>query len=270
MIKAVIFDWAGTVLDHGSLAPMGAFVRAFAAFGVTITVADARGPMGSAKRDHIKAVGALPHVAAGWRAAQGSDFDDAAIDAIFAVFEPMNAASVAAHSALIPGARATLDWLAARGTRIGATTGYTRPIMAVLAPLAAAQGFVPELTVCAGDFPQGRPAPLQMWHAMSAMGVHPAHAVVKLDDTPVGIAEGRAAGTWAVGLSLSGNMAGLTEAELAALAPAETAALRATASAPLFAAGAHLVIDSIADLPFAIALLEARIAAGERPGVFGQ
>jgi len=269
MIRAVVFDWAGTVVDHGSLAPMGAFVRAFAEFGVAISIADARGPMGSAKRDHIAAVGRLPHVAAGWRAAQGSDFDDAAIDRIFAVFEPMNVASVADHAALIPGAAATLAWCADRGIRIGATTGYTRPIMAVLAPLAAAQGFVPEVTICAGDTAAGRPAPLQMWQVMATLGVHPAHVVVKVDDTPVGIGEGRAAGTWAIGLSLSGNMAGLTLAELAALGPAETAALRATASAPLFAAGAHLVIDGIAELPAAIAMLEARVAAGERPGVFG-
>ena len=48
-IKAVILDWAGTVVDHGSRAPMGAFVRAFAEFGVAISVADARGPMGIAE-----------------------------------------------------------------------------------------------------------------------------------------------------------------------------------------------------------------------------
>ncbi|PZW48142.1 phosphonoacetaldehyde hydrolase [Humitalea rosea] len=269
MIRAVVFDWAGTVVDHGSLAPMGAFVRAFAEFGVPISIADARGPMGSAKRDHIKAVGALPHVAAGWRAAQGSEFDDTAIDRIFAVFEPMNVASVSAHAALIPGAAETLAWCAARNIRIGATTGYTRPIMAVLAPLAAAQGFTPEITICAGDMAAGRPAPLQMWQVMATMGVHPAHAVVKVDDTPVGIGEGRTAGTWAIGLALTGNMAGLTLEDLTALDAAETAALRARASAPLFAAGAHLVIDGIADLPAAIELLEARIAAGERPGAFG-
>ena len=29
-VKAVIFDWAGTVIDYGSLAPMGAFVETFA------------------------------------------------------------------------------------------------------------------------------------------------------------------------------------------------------------------------------------------------
>ena len=59
-IKAVILDWAGTVVDHGSSAPMGAFVKAFAHFGVTISIADARGPMGMAKRDHIRMVGTAP------------------------------------------------------------------------------------------------------------------------------------------------------------------------------------------------------------------
>ena len=33
-VKAVIFDWAGTVIDYGSLAPMGAFVETFGEFGV--------------------------------------------------------------------------------------------------------------------------------------------------------------------------------------------------------------------------------------------
>jgi len=26
-VQAVVFDWAGTTVDHGSLAPMGVFVR---------------------------------------------------------------------------------------------------------------------------------------------------------------------------------------------------------------------------------------------------
>ena len=28
-VKAVIFDWAGAIIDYGSLAPMGAFVETF-------------------------------------------------------------------------------------------------------------------------------------------------------------------------------------------------------------------------------------------------
>ena len=264
MIKAVILDWAGTVLDHGSRAPMGAFVEAFRRFGVEISIAEARGPMGMAKADHIRLVGRA--VNAAWRARHGRDFDEADVQAIFAVFEPLNVAAVEAHAALIPGAREALDWCMARGIRIGSTTGYTRPIMQRLAPLAAAQGFAPEAMVCAGDLAAGRPAPLQMWKAMAEMGIWPAHTVLKLDDTPPGIGEGRAAGCWAVGVALSGNIAGLSEAELAALSGSEKVALRAYAAAELTAAGAHLVIDSIADLPAAVARIEARLAQGERPG----
>jgi phosphonoacetaldehyde hydrolase len=265
-IKAVIFDWAGTVVDHGSRAPMGAFVQAFARFGVSITIAEARAPMGMAKRDHIRLVGTTPEIAAQWRARHGHDFDANAIEAIFEAFEPLNIAAVRDHAALIPGASDSLAWCAARGIRIGSTTGYTRPIMAELAPLAAAQGFAPEVVVCAGDLVEGRPAPLQMWYAMARMGVWPADAVVKCDDTPPGMGEARNAGCWAVGFALTGNIAGLSEAELAALPHTERAALRARATAELRTAGADVVVDGIAELPSALLEIEQRRAAGQRPG----
>ena len=263
-VRAVVLDWAGTVVDHGSRAPMGAFQRAFAEFGVGISIADARGPMGMAKADHIRLVGRTVNEA--WRAQHGRDFSDDDVAAIFAVFEPMNVAAIKDHAALIPGAKEALAALVARGIRVGTTTGYTRPIMAELAPLAAAQGFVPEVIVCAGDLAAGRPAPLQMWHVMAQMGVWPAAAVVKLDDTPPGIGEARAAGCWAIGAALTGNIAGLSAEELATLPEAERDAIRARATAELEAAGAHMVIDGIADLPAAITAIELRMARGEGPG----
>ena len=70
-VKAVIFDWAGTVVDYGSLAPMGAFVETFAGFGVPISIDEARGPMGMAKRPHIAAIMALPRVACKWAERHG-------------------------------------------------------------------------------------------------------------------------------------------------------------------------------------------------------
>jgi phosphonoacetaldehyde hydrolase len=264
-IKAVILDWAGTVVDFGSRAPMGAFVRAFAQFGVAIAVADARGPMGMAKWDHLRAVGHAPRVAAAWRAAHGRDFNDADVDAIFAVFEPMNVASVVDHAALIPGALETLAALQSRHIRVGSTTGYTRPIMERLLPVAAAGGYAPEVVVCAGDLPAGRPSPLMMWYAMARLGVWPAERVVKVDDTPVGIGEGVAAGTWTVGVALTGNICGLTQDQLAALPDADVDRIRARAATEMAAAGADLTIDSIATLPAALDEIERRIAAGGRP-----
>ena len=61
-IKAVLLDWAGTTVDYGSRAPTQVFVEIFRRRGVEITIAEARGPMGRAKHEHIAMVAALPRV----------------------------------------------------------------------------------------------------------------------------------------------------------------------------------------------------------------
>ncbi|MCS5617982.1 MAG: hypothetical protein O3C39_01615 [Planctomycetota bacterium] len=63
LIRLVVADLAGTTIDFGSRAPAGVFVSLFQRHGVAITDADARGPMGTAKRDHIAALAALPRTA---------------------------------------------------------------------------------------------------------------------------------------------------------------------------------------------------------------
>jgi phosphonoacetaldehyde hydrolase len=136
--------------------------------------------------------------------------------------------------------------------------------MDVLEPLAAAAGYAPELTVCAGELPGGRPGPLMMWYAMARLGIWPASSVVQVDDTIAGIGEGVTAGTWTVGLSLSGNMVGLSASQLAILPAVEREALHARAETEMKAAGADLVIDSIANLPEAVREINARLADGER------
>ena len=102
-----------------------------------------------------------------------------------------------------------------------------------------------------------------MWYAMAKLGVWPAASIVKVDDTAPGIGEGKAAGTWTVGIALTGNAVGLSAEELAVLPQAERSRLREHAAAELH--NADLVIDSIADLPQAVAAIDARLAAGERP-----
>lgn len=263
--RAVVFDWAGTMLDFGSCAPMGALQRLFARHGIEIDIDEARAPMGLPKWDHIRAIGNSPRVAAQWHELNGRAFGDADVDALYEEFTPMNAASVAAHSTLIPGALDAVLELRAQGLKIGSTTGYNRPIMEVLAPLAAEQGYVPDNLVCAGDLAAGRPTPLMMYRCFADLGVWPAEAVVKVDDTPPGIAEARTAGCWAVGVTDSGNEVGLTLEQWQSLQPQTQQALRARAAQRLFEAGAHEVIDTVADLQSALERLRARVGHGDRP-----
>ena len=264
-LTAVIFDWAGTILDFGSCAPMGAFVRLFEAFGIQLRIDEARGPMGLAKWDHIHALGRLPRIAAQWQQVHGKPFTDADVDHLYAVFTPMNAAVVADFSAFIPGALEVVRTLRARGLKIGSTTGYNRPIMDVLAPIAAAGGYLPDNLVCAGDLAAGRPSPLMVYRSFADLGVWPPYTVVKVDDTGVGLEEGLNAGTWTVGLAVSGNAIGLTLAEWQALSPTQQQVLREAATATLKAAGAHYVIDSVADLLPVLDDIAAKLVQGGRP-----
>jgi phosphonoacetaldehyde hydrolase len=264
-LKAAVFDWAGTVIDHGSRAPMGVFVKAFATFGVEITIAEARGPMGMAKRDHIRTLLSQPRIAAAWEKAQGAAPDEAAIDRVYEVFVPMNVEAVTDFCEMIHGAVPAIERLRLRGLKIGSTTGYTREIMARVLPEAARQGYVPDNLVCAGDLAEGRPSPLMMYRTFLDLGVWPAHAVVKVDDTEVGIAEGLNAGCWTVGVALTGNAFGHSPEETAALSPEDHARKRAAAVAKLVSGGAHYVIDTVAEIDPVIDAIEGRLARGERP-----
>lgn len=264
-LKAVVFDWAGTVIDYGSRAPMGAFVTVFQQFGVAISIAEARVPMGLPKWDHINALLADPAIAARWQSVHGTAPTHSDVDRIYEIFVPLNARVVTDYADLIPGTAETVAAIRARGLKIGSTTGYTREIMANVTGPAAAQGFQPDNLVCAGDLAAGRPTPLMMYRTFLDLGVFPASAVVKVDDTEPGIAEGLAAGCWTVGVAVSGNAMGLSPAEIAALSPAEFMERRDTAYATLTRAGAHVVIDSIADLLPVLDEFEGRLARGERP-----
>jgi phosphonoacetaldehyde hydrolase len=106
---------------------------------------------------------------------------------------------------------------------------------------------------------------MMMYKCFLDLDVGPAWNFVKVDDTEAGIAEGPSAGSWTVGVSLSGNAPGLSRDELAALTPAGLDEARARARPTLDRAKAHFVIDSIADLEPILDQIEGRLARGERP-----
>ena len=247
--KAAVFDWAGTIVDFGSFAPMGVFVKAFAEFGINASIEQARAPMGAPKWDHIRSMMDMEQIAAQWEAKYGNRPTDADVDKVYEVFVPMNEKVAADYADLVPGAKKAVDDLRAMGLKIGSTTGYTRSIMENVIPVAARQGYEPDNLVCSDDLPEGRPGPLGMYKCMVDLVAYPPEAIIKVDDTEPGIKEGVAAGCLAVGVALSGNAVGKTPEELAALPEAEVDALRRHATQILKDAGADYVIDTVADLP---------------------
>lgn len=264
-LQAIVVDWAGTIVDHGSLAPAIVFQEIFRKRGVEITIDEARGPMGRSKREHIADVASAPRVARAWTEKYGAPPSDADVDALYAEFMPLQKATLEKYSHLIPGVAETMSRLAERGLAIGSTTGYTRELMEVVLPAAEAQGWRPDVLVCSDDVENGRPAPWMLLTAAERLGVFPTWRVVKVDDTAPGLQAARAAGAWAVGVSRTGNGVGLSVNAFEALSDDEQCEAVSRAADVLDRAGAHFVIESAADIESVLDEIETRLEAGERP-----
>jgi phosphonoacetaldehyde hydrolase len=264
-LQAVVFDWAGTTVDFGSRAPALVFLEIFQRQDIDISMQQARGPMGLAKREHIATILDLPEVSKIWQQRHGRVPTDSDVDALYADFLPLLKETLAAHSDVIPGIPEMVAECRARGLGIGSTTGYTRELVDVFVDNAAKQGYRPDSILCSEEVPSGRPAPWMLFNSAQQLDAYPMWRVVKVDDTTPGIEAGRNAGCWTVGVTRTGNEVGMTDEEFSALSEDEQAAAIDAASTKLKHAGAQFLVESAADLLPVLDEIEDRLGDGEKP-----
>lgn len=264
-IQAVLLDWAGTTMDYGCMAPAVVFVEVYRRKGVPITIEEARAPMGAHKRVHIQKISQLESVRARWHQQHGRYPDDSDVEKMFADFVPLQLACLSQYSEMIPGALEAVAEMRKRGMKIGSTTGYLQEMMEINLKDAARQGYAPDSTVCASDVPAGRPYPFMCLQNVINLQVSPVEACVKIDDTTPGVEEGLNAGMWTIGLAVSGNEIGLPLAEMRKLDPADFARRRERACTRMWQAGAHYVVDSIAEVMPCLDDIQQRLSRGEHP-----
>src|SRR5215471_11391944 len=128
-LTAIIFDWAGTVVDHGSRAPVATLQEVFEDVSLPITLEEARLSMGIAKRAHIASILTLPRVSSEWHRLHGGTPVEADVDRLYAAFIPKQLACLEKYSDVIAGVPEAVEQWRSRGLKIGSTTGYTRPML---------------------------------------------------------------------------------------------------------------------------------------------
>ena len=264
-LRAVVLDWAGTVVDHGSCAPVAALEEAFRQRGVMVTREEARASMGRAKREHIHDIFQLPDVRRRWLEVHGEEPNEADEDRLFEDFAPIQLELIERYAAPIDGALAAVAAFRALGMSIGSSTGYTRRMMDRLAPAAERLGYAPDCIACADDAPTGRPAPWLIHHNMQALGAFPPQSVVKIGDTVVDIEAGHNAGVWTIGVAATGNEVGLEADALSVLGQDQAGRAIEKARERLRAAGAHYVVDALVEALPAVEEIAQRVAAGKVP-----
>jgi phosphonoacetaldehyde hydrolase len=265
-LRGVVFDWAGTLVDHGSRAPVAALQDVFAAAGAPVTVAEARLSMGIAKKEHIRCILQLPRVAEAWERLRRIAPCEADVDALYAAFLPKQIECLGRFSGLIAGVAGAAEGLRSRGVRIGSTTGYTRTMLDFLVERAREQGFAPDCAICPQDVPGGgRPAPWMCYLNAIRLEVSPLWSMVKIGDTPSDIAEGLNAGMWTIGVTRTGNEAGLTVEEWNSATATQQREVITRAGKRLLDAGAHYLLESAGECLDVIDEIAGRISSGERP-----
>jgi phosphonoacetaldehyde hydrolase len=138
-----------TVLAYASylcsVAPVTAFVEVFKRAGIVIDQTIARGPMGFNKRDHIKAILAVPSVAQQWREKRGAAWSENDVDGLYHAFTPIQIEVVKRRAEPIPGAISLIANLRKQGVKVGSCSGYNEPIMKALQEEAAKHGLTTDV-----------------------------------------------------------------------------------------------------------------------------
>ena len=264
-IPAIFLDWAGTVVDHGSIAPVQALKNIFDQFGIAVPRPLVRRYMGLAKKDHVRKLLQEPEVKQQWRALRNAVPQERDVDAIYAGFEPQMMEVLSGYATVISGVVDAVEAMRARGMKIAGTTGYTRSMLDRLEVLAATQGYRTDRSLAPEDAGGGRPYPWMCYRLAIDLRIYPLSSCVKIGDTESDIQEGLNAGMWTIGVTRSGNTVGLSEADWLQLDPREQAKLLACAEQELRAAGAHYTAETVAHALPLLDEIERRITNGECP-----
>jgi len=258
-LQAIVLDWAGTTVDYGSLAPVRTLQRVFDQEGVALTESETRRDMGLPKKDHIRGILSIERVKNEWLRLHGHRPCDADVDRLYQNFIPLQFSCLLEYSAVIPGVVDATERFRRRGLKIGTTTGYTREMLDLLLENSRKEGYRPDCNLAPGDVGAGRPYPYMMYEIAVRLHVYPFAAIVKVGDTPADIHEGLNAGAWTIGVAATGNMMGLSRTEFEALSRSDKEERLTIARAELHQAGAHYVVDSVADVDSVLDDIEARL-----------
>ena len=252
-IKAVIFDWAGTTVDFGCMAPVQAFLEVFRQYGVEPTMEEVREPMGMLKIDHIRTMLKMPRIRECWEKQHGTEPGEEEAQQLYSIFEEKLLSILSFYSDPKPGVVEAVAKLRRSGLKIGSTTGYTDKMMEIVVPAAAGKGYAPDVWFSPDSTGQkGRPYPYMIFRNMETLGIDDVRKVLKVGDTASDIKEGKHAGVWSAGVIVGSSEMGLTEEEYEAPSPEEKEAKCKETEEKFRKAGADIVFRTLEELKMAL------------------
>lgn len=201
MIRACIFDLGGTIVDRYSLSPFLSLKKAFEKYNILVPNALIFKDMGKHKLDHINDILSNDYIKLSWNNNYGSEPNEETGNQIFGLFNEIQIES-SKNIDIIPETKNIIKYLRSNQIRVGCTTGFNYENMMQVQHRLNKNGIYLDSYVsstCLGK--PARPNPSMIYKNMNNLNIIKSNEVVKVDDTVVGIEEGKNAGCWTVGVA---------------------------------------------------------------------
>ena len=260
-IKGLLSDAAGSFVDWACMGPPKSFQFAFKkVLNVDITMEQARGPMGIAKK---------PHIIMLYQELFGCAPTEAVVNSLYKefMFQQLNG-GVKKYSQPVPHLLELFQDLEKMGIECAVHSAYSAAEVAIIKEglnhFRIANGLPPiKHFISNDDVAHGRDAPAMVHRAADRIGLNYAHEGVGLDDSEAGVRAFVKGGYWAIGAT-DGNLLGINN-EKDKLPPKELFARRSKAANILAENGAHYIVRNVRDIRFVILDINRRMQFGERP-----
>jgi len=205
MIKSCIFDIGGTIFDKYSLSPVISLKRAFEMNKINVTPDIILQDMGLKKSEHIVKILKKPEIVPQWMGKPGI-YKKKMIKDIIKDFNSQQTENIFKRD-IIPETKDVIHRLQNKNINVALTTGFDINHTTIIHRILHENEITIPHYISSSCVKNSRPYPDMITSLLSRMNIHNVKQIIKIDDTRIGIEEGKNIGCWTVGVARwSSNM----------------------------------------------------------------
>lgn len=211
IIKAVIFDLSGTLVDFGSLATVDTMKSIFKSRGIIITNEIIKKDMGIKKNNHIKKILKNPIINTKWIKKYKKPISSSEFSILCSEFDNELKSNVKKKLNLIPNVIKIIKILKKNRIKTGISTGYPKKITQIILNYLKKKNIRFNSCVSDDEVKNSRPNPDMCIKNLKNLKIKNSKHCIKIDDSISGILEGKNAKMLTVGLISTGIQVGLSK-----------------------------------------------------------
>ena len=201
-IRLCVFDLGGTIVDKYGLSPFLSLKHAFKMKNIRVNNHLIYDNISIDKHYHISKILKNKQISRNWFKLYGEYPNQSSTMSVFDEFIRYQIKEGINNIEILPETKSCIQWLGNKNISTGITTDYPRPIMNAIKEKLLDDNINIDKYVsntCLGK--PGRPNNHMIYSIINSLSIADRKRVIKIDDTCLGIHEGKSAGTLTIGVA---------------------------------------------------------------------